>query len=37
MGSGKAGGGRFYERLIPLADRLGDGYLDQIRKEGLIP
>jgi hypothetical protein len=27
----------FYERIIPIADALYDVYLDEIRKEGLIP
>jgi len=34
--SSKAGARRFYERMIPLADRLYDEYLDEIRNEGLI-
>lgn len=36
IGGNKAGDGRFYERLIPVADRLYDEYLDEIRREGLI-
>ena len=36
IGGDKTGDGRFYERMIPLADALYDGYLNQIRKEGLI-
>lgn len=37
IGGNKAGDDRFYDRMIPLADRLYDQYLDEIRKEGLIP
>jgi hypothetical protein len=37
IGGNKAGDDRFYERMIPLADRLYDGHLDEIRREGLIP
>jgi hypothetical protein len=37
IGGNKAGDDRFYERMIPLADRLYDDYLDEIRREGLIP
>ena len=36
IGGNKAGDGRFYERMIPVADRLYDRYLDEIRREGLI-
>jgi len=28
---------RFYKRMIPVADRLYDEYIDELRKEGLIP
>ena len=37
IGGDKAGVGRFYERMIPIADALYDVYLREIRKEGLIP
>ena len=37
IGGDKTGDGRFYDRLIPVADRLYDVYLDELRKEGLIP
>ncbi len=37
IGGNKAGDNRFYERMIPQADRLYDDYLDEIRGEGLIP
>ena len=36
IGGDKSGDPRFYERMIPLADRLYDDYLEEIRKEGLI-
>jgi hypothetical protein len=32
----KTGDSRFYQRMIPVADRLYDDYLDELRKEGLI-
>ena len=37
IGGDKTGDKGFYERLIPLADRLYEQYLAEIRKEGLIP
>jgi hypothetical protein len=36
IGGNKGGDDRFYERMISLADRLYDEYLDEIRREGLI-
>jgi len=36
IGGHKTGDDRFYARMIPLADRLYDIYLAEIRKEGLI-
>jgi len=36
IGGNKTGDDRFYETMIPLADRLYDAYLDEIRREGLI-
>jgi hypothetical protein len=36
IGGDKTGDERFYERMIPLADRLYDEHLDMLRKEGLI-
>jgi len=36
IGGDKTGDDRFYQRMIPLADRLYDIYIDEIRKEGLI-
>ncbi len=37
IGGDKTGGKGFYKRFVPLADRLFDEYLAEIRKEGLIP
>ena len=36
IGGNKAGDDRFYERMIPRADRLYNIYLDELRREGLI-
>lgn len=36
IGGDKTGDKRFYETMIPLADRLFDEHLDELRKEGLI-
>jgi hypothetical protein len=36
IGGDKTGDDKFYERMIPLADRLYDDYLKELRKEGLI-
>ncbi len=36
IGGDKTGDDRFYERMVPLADRLYDEYLEDLRKEGLI-
>jgi hypothetical protein len=36
IGGDKTGDDRFYERMVPLADRLYDEYLNEIREEGLI-
>lgn len=36
IGGNKTGDDRFYEIMIPVADRLYDDYLAEIRKEGLI-
>jgi hypothetical protein len=36
IGGDKTGDDRFYERLVPVADRLYDDYLEEIKKEGLI-
>jgi hypothetical protein len=37
IGGDKTGDKRFYERVIPVADRLYDDYLAELRREGLIP
>ncbi len=37
LGGEKTGDDRFYERAIPIADALYDTYINEIRKEGLIP
>jgi hypothetical protein len=36
LGGDKTGDDRWYERNVPIADRLYDGYLEELRKEGLI-
>ena len=36
IGGDKTGSKAFYDRMLPLADRLFDEYLMEIRKEGLI-
>jgi hypothetical protein len=36
IGGDKTGDDRFYERMIPLAERIYDSYLEEIRREGLI-
>ncbi len=36
IGGCKAGDKRFYETMIPLADRLYDEHIEELRKEGLI-
>jgi hypothetical protein len=37
IGGDKSGDDRFYQRMIPIADTLYDVYIEEIRKEGLIP
>jgi hypothetical protein len=37
IGGDKTGDGRFYQRMVPSADALYDEYIDEIRREGLIP
>lgn len=37
IGGDKTGNNRFYERMVPIADALYDVYLDELKKEGLIP
>jgi hypothetical protein len=36
IGGNKTGDDRFYEKYIPIADRLYDMYLEEIGKEGLL-
>jgi len=36
IGGEKTGDGRWYEALVPVADRLLDEYLDELGDEGLI-
>jgi hypothetical protein len=37
IGGDKIGDNRFYEQMVPVADNLYDTYVEEIRKEGLIP
>lgn len=37
IGGDKTADKRFYERLLPIADALYDVYLNELRREGLIP
>jgi hypothetical protein len=36
IGGDKTGDDRFYKKMIPLADRLYDEYLNELKEEGLI-
>lgn len=36
IGGYKTGSRRFYEEYVPMADRLYDEHLEELRKEGLI-
>ena len=36
IGGDKTGNDRFYEEYVPMADRLYDEHLEELRKEGLI-
>jgi hypothetical protein len=36
LGGDKTGDDRWYEQNVPIADRLYDEYLDDLRREGLI-
>ena len=36
IGGNKKGDDRFYEKYIPIADKLYDIYLEEVKKEGLI-
>lgn len=35
IGGDKTGDNRFYDRMVPIADKLFDDYLDEIKREGL--
>jgi hypothetical protein len=37
LGGDKTGDDRFYEMFIPLADRLYDAYIEELRGEGELP
>jgi hypothetical protein len=37
LGGDKTGNDRFYATFTPVADRLYDEHLEQLRKEGLLP
>ena len=36
IGGDKTGDNRFYRRYIPIADRLYDDYIEELRREGLL-
>jgi hypothetical protein len=36
IGGDKTGDNRFYDRLIPIADGLYDGHLQELKQEGLL-
>ena len=36
IGGDKTGNDRFYEEFVPVADRLYDEHLDELKREGLI-
>ena len=36
LGGDKTGDGRWYEKAVPVADRLYDQHLDELRKEGRL-
>ncbi len=36
LGGNKRGDDRWYETYVPIADRLYDEYLDELKREGLI-
>jgi hypothetical protein len=36
IGGDKTGDNRFYVKMIPLADRLFDEHLDELKKEGQL-
>jgi hypothetical protein len=36
LGGGKTGDDRFYDRMIPAADKLYDVYIEELKNEGSI-
>jgi hypothetical protein len=36
LGGDKTGDDRFYDRMVPIADKLYDAYLEELENEGLI-
>ena len=36
LGGDKTGDDRFYDRMIPAADKLYDVYIEELKREGLI-
>ena len=36
IGGDKTGDNRFYQRYIPIADRLYDEYIEELRREGFL-
>jgi hypothetical protein len=36
IGGEKTGNDRFYQQYVPLADKLYDEHLEELRQEGLI-
>lgn len=36
IGGGKTGDKRFYQRYVPVADRLYDEHLEELKQEGAI-
>jgi hypothetical protein len=37
IGGDKSGDDRFYKRMVPIADRLYDEHIEELKEEGLIP
>ena len=37
IGGNKTGDDRFYMRYVPIADKLYDEHMEELRREGLIP
>jgi len=37
IGGNKTGDSRWYEKQVPVADRLYDQHLQELKKEGLVP